>query len=118
MLCSYCSKDTTTPIIQGNRVLCPPCDQIINPPVFLLTRLWTTTSLYNPISKHYMPGGIRTLEACGFKLYNRKIFFNKTVSPVYQEILVFRYFGNVACNLIEDYNWPLHKIKCHAVNCP
>lgn len=118
MVCSNCGKDVSTPILTNTHKLCSSCYSAANPPVFLLTKLWTTTSLYNPISKQYMPGGIRTMEACGFKLYNRKIFFSKVVSPVYQEILVFRYYGNVACNLIADYEWPSHKIKCRAINCP
>ena len=117
MKCSNCGDLTNTPIIYKKFFLCNRCYNLTRLPLYTLTRLWTTQALYDPKESRYFPDAETTLESCGFKLFNHKTYFSKNISPSYREILIYRYYGNLACGRIKDYTWPRHAIECRHVIC-
>jgi hypothetical protein len=117
MRCDKCQRSVETPIIFESKTICLACYDHLHLPKLTLVRHWESNALYHPFLKKYMPTALNTLPSCGFALYNHKEFFSRNFSPSYRELLVFRYFGNVACKLINK-NWPAGKTKCHCTNCP
>lgn len=117
MKCTNCGDLTNTPIIYRKFFLCERCYNFTRLPIYILTRLWSTQSLYDPKEARYFPEAERVMKACGFVLCNHKTFYNQEISPTYREIFTYRYFGKLACGRIKDHVWPKHAIKCNHSIC-
>ena len=118
MLCYNCSKNTNTPVYYKERnYLCPECHNLTRLPRLALTKQWEDNALFNPRTQKYLNKTIVSLAECGFSLYRKTVFLNKTNSPQYREILIFRYSGELICNLIQGYTWVSGKQRCKALSC-
>ena len=117
MKCYNCDDVTVTPVKYKSHYLCPRCFNRTRLPTYTLTKLWTGNTLYDPKSGRYFGDAVEVLTRCGFKLYTKKVFANKEANGLYSEIWTFRYFGNVACRLLDTPNTCIYSLDCRAEIC-
>jgi hypothetical protein len=101
--------------LRGNRYICDACKFRVEPPIITLVKFWDedTSLLYNPMTMRYEDRSINDFTGCGFQLHTVKTFFNREISPLYEQVFVLRYFGNYICKKVEEYlDWPIDLDTC------
>lgn len=127
--CNICGRNVESVTLQGpihNIVrYCDVCWYDKNPPILVLTKLWSAphhgnddSDLFSPkAGKHVYPAK-NQMDKCGFKLFNKKIFFEMERNEKYREVLIFKYSGQLRCLALKEYkSWPLHMKTCSKIGC-
>jgi hypothetical protein len=117
MVCDSCGTIIPFAVLQGRNRFCEDCYLKIKPPILLLTKHWTNNSLFDPNKKVYIGRDIKFFEGCGFKIFSHRIFSNNTASPLFKEYITLRYYGNLTCQMIPEFNWPKNRQYCRHFNC-
>lgn len=115
LICHRCKTPNGILWSHAGMYFCDDCVRYRTPPILTLTRLWSqdTSRFYNPKIKAFEPMATHELYDCGFMLYNHKKFMSQKVNSFFSDIFVFRFFGNVVCNKIKDYDyWPIDFREC------
>jgi hypothetical protein len=89
-----------------------------NAPILILTKTWKHAALFSPELNRCVFPTNNQLKICGFRLFNKKIFFNRETSSDYKEILTYKYNGNFRCLALAKYKaWPTGMVTCCKVDC-
>jgi hypothetical protein len=115
MQCYNCEIVTNTPIAHKGNYLCENCYRLANLPTYILTKLWHSEIFYDADHRGF-PRAVTVLPMCGFKLFKKRKFLNRAISPKYKEAWMFRYFGYVSCRLLEQDS-RIYKIECCSTAC-
>ena len=95
---------------------CRNCEYELELPKFVVTSPWGIShrGIFDNSNNRVIPGGIKGLERCGFKLYNHKRFLKSTPRFHYSNVYTFRYFGHVICRRLTRTQkiWPKHFPVC------
>lgn len=117
-ICNICKLDSSRIILSGSKYYCEMCWYHKNAPILVLTRTWKHITLFSPKLNRCVFPTNNQLKICGFKLFNKKTFFNREISPDYKEILTYRYTGNLRCIAITGYKaWPTKMRVCCRTDC-
>lgn len=132
--CDICNRMVEAVTLQGpiHNIMryCDTCWYDKNPPIMVLTKLWYSphygdvnseselSNLFNPkMNKRVYPVKGQ-MDKCGFRLFNRKVFFNQKSNEKYKEVLIFKYSGNLRCLALKEYGaWPSHMKQCDKIGC-
>jgi hypothetical protein len=117
MICTRCNIDKGSVIFFKGKWICGDCYLKKTPPKLMLVKHWSNTSLFDPNRKSYLKMDIDFLVGCGFKVFRHCTFSNKLVSPLYKEYITLRYFGDLSCPLITNYDWPKFQPYCRSLHC-
>lgn len=133
--CDICSRQVEAVVLQVNKIgspyttrYCDTCWYNKNEPIMILTKLWDSmifdikgqelSNLFSPkLGKNVYPA-VGQMKCCGFRLVNRKVYFNEEVNKRYREVLTYKYSGNLRCLALSGYtSWPSKMKKCHKIGC-
>lgn len=121
MVCEQCHKETRIIVKKGDKYVCFECSKHRpiepDPPSVKLFRKWGTSGIYHSDTNLELLNFDRTAKICDFRLYISKEFLNKEKSPKKKETLIFRYFGEKKCALIQNYKWPKGTKACADTRC-
>jgi len=127
--CSICGRKVKSVILQGSAPnivnYCDICWYYKNPPILVLTKLWSApynsgneSDLFSPKAGKRVYIATNQMDKCGFKLFNKKMFFKKEKNEMYREVLVFRYSGQLRCLALKEYrSWPSYMKPCNKLGC-
>lgn len=132
--CDICGRSVKSIILKGSTHnlihYCDLCWYDKNPPVLVLTKLWNpprydSNNVDSELGNLFSPkAGKRVypvkgqMVKCGFRLFNRKIFFEKEINEKYKEVFVFKYSGFLRCRALKEYKaWPMHMKLCDKIGC-
>lgn len=118
MLCNICKLDSKHIILSSSKHYCEKCWYYKNAPILILAKTWDRVALFSPKLNRCVFPTNNQLKICGFKLFNRKTFFNRETNPSYKEILIYKYSGNLRCLALAGYKaWPTKMKICCKTDC-
>ena len=116
MDCDICGRDCKEKRRIGKKFYCRDCEYALDYPKFVVTSPWGLMhrGIFDIRQQKVIQGGIKSLERCGFRLYNHKKFLKSGPQYHHSDVYTFRYFGNVICRrLVRTQRvWPKHFREC------
>jgi hypothetical protein len=117
MVCDLCGITVRVAMLHDKNAFCEDCYLKIKPPMLTLTKHWTNNTLFDPKKRSYICKDLKFFIECGFRVFNHRIFSDNIASPVFKEYITLRYYGNLTCQMIPDFNWPKGRQYCRNFNC-
>jgi len=132
--CDICNRQVDGVILHSsihNRAptrYCENCWYNKNEPILVLTKLWSSprlededinmSNLFSPkLGKNVFPAK-NQMKKCGFRLFNKKVFFKEKSNERYREVLIYKYNGPLRCLALNEYTaWPSRMKKCCKIGC-
>jgi len=115
MICGVCGRDAKKSRVIDKKFHCRDCEYALSHPKLVVTSPWGLMhrGIFDSKGK-VIQGGIKSLERCGFRLYNHKQFLKSSMQYHYSNVYTFRYFGNVICRRLKGIQqvWPKHFREC------
>lgn len=116
--CTICRSMVSNIITSGSKHYCEMCWYYEHAPILVLAKKWGTSRLFSPKISNYVYVANNQMETCGFKLFNKKVFFNKEINQNYKEIFIYKYSGRYRCLAISGYKaWPTKMANCCKLGC-
>lgn len=117
-ICSVCKLDSNHIILSGTKYYCEMCWYYKNAPILILTETWKHVALFSPKLNRCVFPTNNQLKICGFKLFNKKVFFDHKTNPCYKKVFTYRYSGNLRCPALDKYKaWPTRMATCRKMDC-
>lgn len=117
-ICNICKLESNHIILSESKYYCEMCWYHKNAPILILTKTWKHIPLFSPKLNRCVFPTNNQLKICGFKLFNKKVFFNCEANPDYKEIFIYRYSGNLRCLALPEYKaWPTRMAVCCKTDC-